>query len=84
MKTNVEKAILKTLVFSEPNIYGSVSVTSRLYTLYIQDNLGYYTVDGNVSIPNNRFITLEEAKESIRQDYLARYKELLDLEEYED
>lgn len=83
MKTNVEKAILKTLVFSEPNIYGSVSVTSRLYTLYIQYNLEYYIVDGNVSIPNNRFRTLEEAKEAVRQDYLTRYKELLDLK-YED
>lgn len=83
MKTNVEKAILKTLVFSEPNIYGSVSVTSRLYTLYIQYNLEYYIVDGNVSISNNRFRTLEEAKEAVRQDYLTRYKELLDLK-YED
>lgn len=76
---NIDEFILKTLIFSEPNIYGSVVVTSRLNNLYIQDNIGYFIVDGNNSMPKCVFNTLEEAKEAVKQDYLLQYKLLLDL-----
>lgn len=67
--------ILNTLFISEPNIYGSISVKSRLGEAWVQDHIDLFLVDG--AFGSKRVSSLEEGIDYIKEEYLKKYKELL-------
>lgn len=67
--------ILSTLTISEPNIYGAVSIESRLGEAWIQDHIDIFLVDGVFG--TKRVSSLEEGIEYVKSEYLKKYKKLL-------
>ncbi len=67
--------ILNTLFISEPNMFGSVAIKSRLGEAWVQDYTDIFLVDG--AFGSKRVSSLEEGIDYIKAEYLKKYKKLL-------
>ena len=67
--------ILNTLVISEVNEYGAISIKSRLGDAWIQDHFDFFLVDGIFG--SKRINSLEEGVAYVKEQYLGQYKKLL-------